>query len=522
MPRFESNMASGNSTSYVADDGGVSGPITWDDATWILTSSFIIFTMQSGFGLLEAGAVAGKNEVNIMMKNVVDVVFGGITYWMFGYGFSFGEEKGSNAFTGVGSFFVDADGDDMGIIYSTFVFQLSFATTATTVVSGAMAERTKFSAYIIFSVFNTVVYCFPAHWVWGNNGFLRELGVVDFAGSGVVHLVGGASALVAAAYLKPRMGRFDKDRKSFAMNNPAGAIVGMFMLWWGWLAFNCGSTFGISGGKWKLAAKAAVTTLISSFAGGMVGILLSVIIYKKKYSVEYMINSILGALVAITASCAIVRPWESLIIGAIGAVVSLGGNKLVETCKVDDPVGAVGVHGTAGIWGLLAVGIFAAPDPQEQITQGRAGLIHGGGFYLLGVQCLCSVCEIAWSGLVTIFILFVIDRLVGLRMSREDEMLGADLTEHEVGSWPTESVHKDKCDNTNTVRRGSHIMIGDLTIPVSKLRDNLSRDNFKRDTFRKSKVATIDNDKSVRQNESNMETEVDNNNDNQNEVSLHL
>ncbi|GFO02593.1 ammonium transporter, partial [Plakobranchus ocellatus] len=261
-------MASENTTGIDL----TSSPITWDDATWILTSAFIIFTMQSGFGLLEAGNVSGKNEVNIMVKNVVDVVFGGLTYWMYGFGLSFGQADGTNPFCGVGFFFVDVDSDSMGIVYSTFVFQLSFATTATTIVSGAMAERTKLTAYIVFSFLNTIVYCIPAHWAWATNGFLAKLGCVDFAGSGVVHMVGGVSGLVATLLLGPRTNRFEKDAPKPPMANPANAIVGMFMLWWGWLAFNCGSTFGISRGKWKLAAKTAVTTLLSSMSGGIAAI----------------------------------------------------------------------------------------------------------------------------------------------------------------------------------------------------------------------------------------------------------
>lgn len=172
-----------------------------------------------------------KNEVNIMFKNAIDVVFGGISYWLFGYGLSFGDGSGSNPFCGVGHFALDIEGEKMGEVYSNFIFQLSFATTATTIVSGAMAERTKLSAYLLFSFFNTLVYCFPAHWIWGNNGFLRMIGVVDIAGSGAVHLVGGTSALVAAFLLGPRLGRYENGTKALPLGNPTNALVGMFMLW---------------------------------------------------------------------------------------------------------------------------------------------------------------------------------------------------------------------------------------------------------------------------------------------------
>lgn len=211
-------------------------PLTrWDDATWILTSAFIIFTMQSGFGLLESGSVSAKNEVHIMVKNAVDVLFGGLSYWMFGYGLSFGNEDGTNSFTGVGHFLVDSPkhetGDELGQLFSHFFFHASFATTATTIVSGAMVERTKLESYIIFSFANTVVYSFPAHWMFSEMGWLKRLGAVDIAGAGAVHLVGGTTGLVATVLLRPRYGRFTKNEEEASMSSPTNAIFGMFMLW---------------------------------------------------------------------------------------------------------------------------------------------------------------------------------------------------------------------------------------------------------------------------------------------------
>ena len=228
-----------------------------DDATWILTSAFIIFTMQSGFGLLESGMVSKKNETNIMVKNAVDVLYGGLSYWFFGFAFSFGRDDGANAFSGFGYFFTEASGSNMGQVYAKYCFQLSFATTATTIVSGAMAERVKLKSYIVFSFLNTLVYCFPAHWMWETNGWLNKLGAIDIAGCGPVHISGGVSGLVATLYLKARHGRFDADGKPVrkAMASPTGVLLGTFMLWWGWLGFNCGSTFGVTGIKWKLASR---------------------------------------------------------------------------------------------------------------------------------------------------------------------------------------------------------------------------------------------------------------------------
>ena len=226
-----------------------------DDATWILTSAFIIFTMQSGFGLLESGMVSRKNEVNIMVKNAVDVIYGGLSYWFFGFAFSFGIAERGNPFCGLGYFFTDADESKMGLVFSKYFFQLSFSTTATTIVSGAMAERTNLKAYTLYSFVNTLTYSFPAHWIWDEKGWLRTLGAVDIAGCSAVHLVGGVSGLVATLMLKPRTGRFDARGTPIQMASPTNVLLGTFMLWWGWLGFNCGSTFGISGGKWKLASR---------------------------------------------------------------------------------------------------------------------------------------------------------------------------------------------------------------------------------------------------------------------------
>ena len=227
-----------------------------DDATWILTSAFIIFTMQSGFGLLEAGIVSAKNESNIMVKNAIDVIFGGLAFWIFGFAISFGGEGMSNGFTAWEYFFVDSNNKDMGL-YAKYFYELSFSTTATTIVSGAMAERIEIKAYVVFSFFNTLSYAFPAHWLWDDNGFLKKMGAVDVAGDGPVHLVGGVAAIVAAVMLGPRKNKFDEHGrpKQTTMASPTNVLLGTFMLWWGWLGFNCGSTFGTSGDKWKIASR---------------------------------------------------------------------------------------------------------------------------------------------------------------------------------------------------------------------------------------------------------------------------
>ncbi|XP_044265151.1 putative ammonium transporter 2 isoform X2 [Tribolium madens] len=405
-----------------------------EDTNWIITSSFMIFTMQTGFGMLESGCVSIKNEVNIMMKNVVDIVLGGLTYWIFGFGLSFGRSPLSNGFIAFGDFFTDPVLKDplKGAIYAAFIFQLSFATTATTIVSGAMAERCNFKAYCIFSFLNTAIYCIPAGWMWGDQGFLKKMGAVDIAGSGAVHLIGGSSAMASALMLGPRLGRYDNGIKSLPLGNPVNAVMGLFVLWWGWLAFNSGSTYGLSGEKWHYAARAAVMTMISSFGGGTTSLLYSLIRQKGLIDAIDIINGILGSLVAVTAGCFLYQAWEALVIGAVGALLACGFMPLFDLMGIDDPVGASAVHGIGGIWGVLAVGLFADDPFPLDTTSGRRGLFKGGGWYLLGVQSLACVCLTCWGIVSSVILLWFINKIVTIRMEVHAELLGADLTEHSV------------------------------------------------------------------------------------------
>ncbi|KAI8793440.1 ammonium transporter 3 [Biomphalaria glabrata] len=414
-------------------------PKARDDAIWLLTTAFIIFTMQSGFGLLESGCVSSKNEVNIMAKNVADVVFGGMSYWMVGYGLSYGDGEGTNGFCGIGKFFIDPDNENMGEEFSRFVFQSSFATTATTIVSGAIAERTRYLAYMIFSFFNTFVFCIAAHWVWSEHGWLKKMGVVDIAGDGPVHLVGGAVSLIGAIMIKPRAKRFT-PQDDHEMGSPSGTLLGLFVLWWGWLAFNCGSTYGISEGKWKLASRAAATTLMAGTAGGIVGSFGSYIAKKKKFLIPWIVNGVLGGLVSITASCAVTGVWEALVIGSSGAVFVLLTNELLIKLRIDDPVSAIPVHFTGGVWGLLATGIFVHKDTITNNFSARPGIVQGGSATLLGVQALAALAISAWAIGVGGLLLKVIDLTVGLRLTPENEEIGADMSEHGIRSF--NSAHR--------------------------------------------------------------------------------
>ncbi|CAH2242785.1 jg293 [Pararge aegeria aegeria] len=344
--------------------------IDLEDTNWILTSAFIIFTMQTGFGMLESGCVSIKNEANIMMKNLADISLGGLTYWIFGYGMSFGEGPLSNPFIGVGNFLVDPPVGDalMGPVFASFLFQLSFATTATTIVSGAMAERCNFKAYCLFSFLNTIVYCVPAGWVWGNHGFLNKLGAVDIAGSGPVHLVGGASAFASALMLGPRLGRYARGPAPLPLGNPVNAVMGTFVLWWGWLAFNSGSTYGIQFNQEQRTRRCDGA-------------------YKQRSRI----------------SCFHYRSVDSY---------------AFPWCHL--------------VQGVIAVGLFADNPIPMDTTNGRSGLFKGGGWYLLGVQSLTGLCLATWGALVTMALLWLIDLVLPIRMEPYEELLGADLTEHRI------------------------------------------------------------------------------------------
>ncbi|XP_072050443.1 putative ammonium transporter 3 isoform X2 [Amphiura filiformis] len=323
-----------------------------------------------------------------------------------------------------------------------------------------MAERTKLESYVVFSFVNTIVYCIPAHWMWSPVGWLHQLGATDVAGASTVHLVGGTTGLVATLMLGPRSTRFtdetgEKHVEIRKMSSPTNAIFGMFMLWWGWLGFNCGSTYGITDTKWILAARSATATITASIAGGITGISLSYILKKRKFDVVFLINGVLGSLVAITAMCALARPWQGIIIGAVGALIACLGGPLCEKLKIDDPVGVVPVHGMASIWSLIAVGIFGEYDELSGTFIKHNGLIAGGkdGFFLLGVQLLAATCIIAWTAITAFITLKILDITIGLRVPLHEEILGADLVEHSLnGTY-------DKTTSEWRDREGHLIMI---------------------------------------------------------------
>lgn len=395
------------------------------DTIWVLLATFLVFIMHAGFTMVETGFTRAKNAGNIIMKNFMGYSSGVLVYTAVGFAIMFGASK-SGAF-GSSGFFVKDTFEHLGLsvpLYAFLMFQTVFAATAATIVSGAMAERTKFSAYLFYNIAITaVIYPVVGHWVWGG-GWLGELGFVDFAGSTVVHSVGGWAALVGASVLGPRMGKYTKEGKPNAIPGHSITLgaLGVFILWFGWFGFNPGST--LSGLDMSIA-RIAVTTNISAAAGAVLAMLFSWKRYGKP-DVGLTLNGALAGLVGITAGCANVDIFGAMVIGAgAGVLIILGVEFIERILHIDDPVGAIAVHGVCGIYGTLMVGIFS--------TDG--GLLYGGGLTSFGIQAIGVLAVGVWT-LTTAFILFkTLKATVGLRVSAQEEEEGLDLGEHGMEAY---------------------------------------------------------------------------------------
>ena len=394
------------------------------DTVWTLIAAFLVFFMQAGFAMVEAGFTRAKNAGNIIMKNMMDFASGSLVFWAVGFAFMFGS---GNNFIGTTGYFLQDTFANLGLdipIAAFFIFQTVFAATAATIVSGAMAERTNFSGYLAYSVVITAfIYPVVGHWIWGG-GWLAEMGIVDFAGSTVVHSVGGWAALAGAIVLGPRIGKYNEDGSANALpgHNLLMAALGVFILWFGWFGFNPGST--VAGTDLSIAS-IAVTTNLAAAAGAVMAMIVSWIKYGKA-DVSMTLNGALAGLVGITAGTAAVGNLSAVIIGAIAGVIVIYSVEFFDKLQIDDPVGAVSVHGVCGAFGTIAVGFFA--------TEG--GLLFGGGISLLITQIIGVVTVFVWAfGLG--FVLFkAIDAVIGLRVSEEDEIEGLDFSEHGTDSYP--------------------------------------------------------------------------------------
>lgn len=400
------------------------------DAFWLFFGGVLVFFMQTGFAMVETGFTRAKNAGNIIMKNVADFLLGSIIYWLIGYGLMYGH---GNGFVGIPfrEMFMNGLADNSTVDYTALFFQTVFCATSATIVSGAMAERTKFSAYMIYSAcISLFIYPIAGHWVWGG-GWLSEMGFHDFAGSAIVHMLGGVLALVGASLLGPRIGKYSRTGRAKVIpgHNIVIGALGVLILWVGWFGFNPASTGGLSDGRYLLAAKVFITTNLAACSAALVTLFYTWIRFGKP-DVSMTLNGVLGGLVAITASCDVVSPVAAVMIGAVGGLLmSLAISFIDQKLKIDDPVGAVSVHGVCGLWGTLSVGLFA-----KEGLEGMQGLFYGGGFKLLGVQAVGAASLVAWAAVMGLILFGVLKRTHGLRASEEEEIKGLDLCEHGLPS----------------------------------------------------------------------------------------
>jgi ammonium transporter, Amt family len=406
------------------------------DTIWLLLGSALVFFMQAGFAMVESGFSRSKNSANLVMKNTMDFTVGVLLYFAVGFALMYGTSAGG--FIGTSNFFLSefviTDGD--GLSWVGFLFQAMFAATAATIVSGAVAERMKFTSYIVYSmVITAIVYPISGHWHWGG-GWLFQLGFIDFAGSTLVHAVGGFAALAAAWILGPRIGKYNKDGTANTIpgHSLPLAALGVFILWFGWFGFNGGSTLsGMSPGIGFIM----VTTILAS-AAGMISALVTYWVRSGRPSTEMALNGVLAGLVAITAGTANVTPFGAIMIGLIGGILLVFAAETIEkVLKIDDPVGAVAVHGVNGVWGTIAVGLFAYSGTNTLTAMGEVnGLFYGGGVQLLGVQVLGTVVISAWAFSTMALTFFALKKTMGIRVSEREELEGLDISEHGTVSYP--------------------------------------------------------------------------------------
>ena len=391
------------------------------DTIWVLIGAFLVFSMQPGFAMVETGFTRAKNAANIVMKNVMDMSLGSIVFWILGFGLMFGEDIGG--FIGAPDFFVKGD---YGAAYpssSFFIFQTMFCATAATIVSGAMAERTNFLVYCIYSVLiSALVYPISGHWIWGG-GWLAEMGFHDFAGSTAVHMVGGVAALIGAKMIGPRIGKYNEDGSVNAIPGhsiPLGAL-GVFLLWFGWFGFNGASTVCATGDEALISmGDIFITTNMAAAAGSTATMIYTWVRYGKP-DVSMTLNGVLAGLVAITAGCDVVSPAGALIIGLLaGVLVVVAVEFFDQKLKIDDPVGAISVHGVCGAFGTIVTGLFATKD----------GLFYGGGTSFLMTQIIGVVTVAIYVAIAMSIIFGVLDKLFGLRVSEAEEIKGLDMEEH--------------------------------------------------------------------------------------------
>lgn len=393
------------------------------DTMWVLIGAVLVFFMQAGFAMVEAGFTRAKNSGNIIMKNLMDFAIGTIIFWVIGFGLMFGDSI--FGIVGTPDFFVRGDYSSTFPTMAFLIFQTVFCATSATIVSGAMAERTKFSSYCLYSlIISAVIYPISGHWIWGG-GWLSQIGFHDFAGSTAVHMVGGVAALIGAKILGPRIGKYSEDGKPKAIPGHSLTLgaLGVFILWFCWFGFNGASTVSATGDSSLLSMSSIfVTTNLAAATAATMTMIITWIKYKKP-DVSMTLNGSLGGLVAITAGCDMVSPTGAFIIGIIAAFVVVYGIEFIDKIlKIDDPVGAIGVHCFCGAFGTLLTGLLAVDG----------GLLYGGGFKFLGIQFIGVISVLAWVSVTMTIVFLLIKHTIGLRVSESEELVGLDIEEHGI------------------------------------------------------------------------------------------
>lgn len=411
------------------------------NSLFVFLAAMLVFFMQAGFALLEAGTVRMKNAGHVAGKTVLTLGITVIAWWALGFGFAFGD---GNSFWGTTGFMFGGAGDigSFSVFAETpvplilmFLFQMAFAAVSLAIACGGMAERAKLSVYIIFGIiFTIVIYPIVAHWVWGG-GWLGNLGMQDYAGSTVVHLTGATAALAATILLKPRLGKYNKDGKpnSIPGHNQVLTVLGVIILWIGWFGFNPGSALTPLGDGFF--GYVLMTTNLAAAAGAVAALLISWAVMGKS-DIPSMLNGVLAALVAITGACAFVEAWAAVVIGAVAGVLTFFTSRWFDRAGLDDPIYAFSVHGIAGVWGAISTGLFATPELAETTGVGKAGLFYGGGFEQVGVQALGVIGTFAFVFVLSYGILLAMKYFMGLRVTEEEEMMGLDISEHGTYGYP--------------------------------------------------------------------------------------
>jgi Amt family ammonium transporter len=420
---------------------------------WVVITAVLVMFMQAGFAFLEAGLTRMKNAGHIAGKNVLIFGLCSLVYWAVGFGIAFGD--GGNGLIGGSGFFPSVEdliavpllaGDAYHSSFSWFaeipgaagyLFEVVFAGVSLAIVWGAMAERAKLWVYFVFGIWFTITYSIVSHWIWSPQGWLFSKGMQDFAGSTVVHYQGALAALAGALILGPRIGKFGTDGRANPIpgHNIPFAVLGTLILWFGWFGFNPGSTLSVDFGGFGFFAYVATTTNIAAAAGAVTGMCVAWLKMGKP-DISMMLNGALGALVAITAASGFVAPWAAIVIGVGSGLIAVFGVIFVEKIGIDDPIGAVAVHGMSGVWGTLACGLFAVPLLSKNLATGTGGLVYTGSFHQLGVQALGLVAVGAFAFSTSFGFLFFLNKVWGIRVEPVVESQGLDVHEHGMWGYP--------------------------------------------------------------------------------------